>query len=66
MTRNKSERNDEVLTIPDFDTSEEMRVALRELRKNEPRLYRKLLSDDAKYVQLRNELFPTGENFKKL
>lgn len=66
LSRNKEERSEEILTIPDFDTSPEMYSALKRLKKCHPRLYKKLISDTSQYVQLRKELFPTGENLKKL
>lgn len=66
LMRNKQERSDELLVIPDFDTSEEMYRALRRLKTYQSGLYRKLISDDPKYVQLRNELFPTGENLDRV
>lgn len=62
LQRNKKERSNEVLSIPDFDTSDEMLIALKRLKRDEPALYRKLISDTPVYIQLRNELFPTGKN----
>lgn len=62
LIRNKQERDREPLVIPDFDTSEEMRAALKRLKKEKCALYNKLISDRPEYVQLRNELFPTGQN----
>ena len=64
LTRNKLERSDEVLSIPDFDTSAEMLNALQKLKNEEPKLYRKLISSKPVYVQLRLELFPTETNLK--
>lgn len=66
LMRNKQERNDEVLAIPDFDTSDEMLLALRKLRINERNLFQKLVSQKPVYVQLRKELFPTGTNLKRI
>lgn len=65
LIRNKQERSDELLTIPDFDTSDEIHQAIKKLRIQEPGLYKKLISDKPEYVQLRNELFPTGYNLKR-
>ncbi len=66
LSRNKKERSDEVLSIPDFDTSEEMLIALKALKANEPNLMKKLLSDKREYVQLRKELFATNTNLSKI
>lgn len=66
LLRNKQERSDEILNIPDFDTSNEILDALRKLKRNEPTLYRKLLSSTPAYVQLRNELFPTNHNLSRI
>lgn len=66
LARNKQERSDEILNIPDFDTSEEMLIALRRLRSEERTLFRKLLSDAPTYVQLRAELFPSGTNLSRI
>lgn len=62
LFRNKQERSDEILNIPDFDTSDEILVALKKLKSCEPTLYSKLISDTPVYEQLRKELFPTGHN----
>lgn len=66
LLRNKQERSDEILNIPDFDTSDEILYALRELKSCQPNLYRKLISPIPAYVQLRNELFPTGYNLDRI
>ncbi len=66
LLRNKTERSNELLVIPDFDTSEEMLEALKKLRIQEPNLTRKLISALPAYVQLRKELFPTGENLRRI
>lgn len=66
LDRNKQERSQEILNIPDFDNSPEILNALITLKKSDPALYRKLLSDDPKYVQLRRELFPTGHNLERV
>lgn len=62
LQRNKLERNNEVLEIPDFDKSEEMLFALKRLRLEEPKLFEKLKSNTSYMKQLRQELFPTGCN----
>ena len=64
LIRNKQERSNEVLLIPDFDTSIEIKDAILRLKVQERTLYNKLMSDKPEYVQLRNELFPTGHNLK--
>lgn len=66
LQRNKKDRSSEILSVPDFDTSIEMLTALRTLKREEPRLYRKLLSSLPVYEQLRCELFPTGQNFRRI
>jgi hypothetical protein len=63
LLRNKVNRSNEILHIPDFDTSNEILIALQELDYSEKR---KLLSSNDEYVQLRKELFPTGYNLKKM
>ena len=65
LIKNKLERTNEVLEVPDFDQSPEMLEALIELKKTEPRLHAKLVSNMPKYKQLRAELFPTGKNIEK-
>ena len=52
--------------IPEFDTSEEMLTALRRLKREKSNLYNKLISNKPEYVQLRAELFPTGENLNNV
>lgn len=66
LETNKRERSQAVISIPDFDTSEEIHQALKRLKTEEKNLYKKLVSDKPEYVQLRNELFPTGINLEKL
>lgn len=61
LKRNKQERSNDILTIPDFDTSIEMLEALIKLQTNDAKLYRKLTSDKPEYIQLRQELFPTRD-----
>ena len=65
LARNKSERSEEILTIPDFDTSDEMHEAIVKLKSQEPRLFAKLLSNKPEYIQLRKELFPTEYNLRR-
>lgn len=55
-----------MIAIPDFDTSEEIYQALKKLKLEERNLYNKLISEKPEYVQLRNELFPTGKNLERL
>ena len=62
LLKNKQDRSNEILNIPDFDTSPEILTALKKLKKYEPKLYNKLMSTNSKYIQLRKELFPTGYN----
>lgn len=64
LSRNKAERSDEILSIPDFDTSPEMKIAIQQLKTKERTLYNKLTSNKPEYVQLRAELFPTGQNLR--
>lgn len=66
LKRNKQERSNEILTIPDFDTSIEMLEALKKVKTNDTNLYRKLISDKPEYIQLRAELFPTGKNLGQI
>lgn len=62
LKKNKKERANEVINIPDFDTSDEVKAAIRKLKTKKPKLYKKLISDKPEYIQLRNELFPSGIN----
>ena len=62
LTHNKLDRNDEVLSVPNFDTSPEILRALLRLKAEHESLYTKLISSRPEYVQLRAELFPTGRN----
>lgn len=66
LQRNKIERSDEILAIPDFDTSDEMLVALRRLKAVEPGKYKKLISNKPAYVQLRAELFTNNVNLSRI
>ena len=62
LAHNKYDRNNEVLTIPNFDTSPEILRALIRLKAEQRNLYEKLISSRPEYVQLRAELFPAGRN----
>ncbi len=66
LEQNKIERSNEVLYIPDFDTSDEVLAALRKLKAEQRSLYNKLLSDLPAFVQLRKELFTTGYNLGRV
>lgn len=66
LKQNKSERSKDILSVPDFDDSDEIRLALKKLKENEPKLIKKLLSDNEDFVELRKELFPTGKNLRGL
>lgn len=57
LARNKSERSNEVLTVPDFATSPEIQKALSRLKEERNKLYKKFFSSKPEYVQLRAELF---------
>lgn len=57
LSRNKSERSNELLTIPDFSTSPEIMRALNRLKAQNNTLYKKLFSSKPEYIQLREELF---------
>lgn len=60
LLKNKQERSNDLLKIPDFDTSEDVKEAVLKLKKEQPKLYNKLISEHPNYVSLRKELFPTG------
>ena len=62
LAKNKRERSNETLIIPDFDTSNEFLRALIKLKSEKNNLYKKLISSKPEYIQLREELFPTGKN----
>ena len=66
LRQNKSERCKDILSVPDFDTSMEIKNALIKLKLENPKLIKKLLSDNPKFVELRKELFPTGANLKAI
>lgn len=66
LRQNKLERSSEILSVPDFDTSDEILNALRKIAQNEPNLIKNLLSNKTEFAQLRAELFPSGKNLKRL
>lgn len=66
LSKNKNERSKEILEVPDFDNSLEIKESLKKLKEQKPTLIKKLLSDKDKYKQLRAELFPSGETLKGL
>ena len=66
LRQNKTERCKDILSVPDFDTSVEIKNALMKLKSEEPKLIKKLLSNNPKFVELRKELFPTGANLKAI
>ena len=66
MRQNKSERSQEILNVPDFDTSSEIKTALLKIKQEHPTLIKNLLSNKPEFVKLRNELFPTGRNLEGL
>lgn len=66
LKQNKAERSNEILSVPDFDTSKEIKNALLKIKNNEPKLIKNLLSNKPEFAELRKELFPTGYNLKGL
>ncbi|MCK3658314.1 restriction endonuclease [Pasteurellaceae bacterium Pebbles2] len=66
LKRHKDERSKDILNVPDFDSSLQIRKALLKIRDDEPNLIKKLLSDKVEYIELRKELFPTGKNLEGL
>lgn len=66
LKRNKAERSGEILSVPDFDKSEEIRAALLKIKQNEPKLIKNLLSNRSEFVELKSELFPTSKNLRGL
>ncbi|WP_139453020.1 HpyAIV family type II restriction enzyme [Campylobacter armoricus] len=66
LKKNKEERSKGILSVPDFDTSEEIKIALLKTKENYPKLIKKLLSSKEEFVELRKELFPTGKNLEGL
>lgn len=66
LQKHKQERSQEILNVPDFDTSNEIRIALLKVKNDYPNLVKKLLSDMPDYIELRKELFPMQQNLKEL
>lgn len=82
LLKNKLETDEKTLSIPDFDTSEEFFIALKNLKelgelstmeikekgypKSSKNLYKKLFGNDKKFINLRKELFPTEYNLKRV
>ena len=66
LQKHKQERSQEILNVPDFDTSKEIKMALFKMRNDYPKLIKKLLSDMPDYIELRKELFPMQHNLKEL
>ncbi|MDL2346208.1 HpyAIV family type II restriction enzyme [Campylobacter hyointestinalis] len=66
LKQNKTERSNEILSVPDFDTSDEILKALLKMKENEPKLIKNLLSNKTEFIELRKELFPNGCNLKGL
>ena len=58
----RMENSSEIFSIPDFSNSPEIYKALLELPS---RYWKKLISNDEKYLLLKNELFSSGENLQK-
>ena len=66
LQKHKQERSQEILNVPDFDTSKEIQMALFKVKNDYPNLIKKLLSDMPDYIELRKELFPMQHNLKEL
>lgn len=66
LTQYRKEECQHILSVPDLDTSVEMRKALIKMKEEEPRLIKKLLSNTEEYIHLRNEFFPTEKNLRGL
>lgn len=66
LRKNKEERSKDILSVPDFDTSGEIKNALLKIKQNYPKLIRNLLSNKEEFIELRKELFTTGKNLKDL
>lgn len=66
LQKYKEERSTEILSVPSFDDSEEMFLALLKLKTEDTGLYKKLISNKEEYIQLRKELFPTQKNLNKI
>ena len=65
LKQNKAERPNEILSIPDFDTSDEILNALKKMKKNQPKLIKKLLSKIPEFIELKKELFPSNYNLER-
>lgn len=61
LTRNRMESSNEIFTIPDFGTSEEIYNALLHLP---VKYWKKLLTNNDKYRLLRQEMFSSGDNLQ--
>lgn len=67
LENSSSQRSEEVLQIPDMDTSSEFLEVLQYLKDNKPNLYQKLTTSSAKkYQEVRKKLFPKSYNFNRL
>ncbi len=67
LEKSSSQRSEEVLQIPDMDTSSEFLDVLRHLQNDKPKLYKTLTTSNAKqYKELRKKLFPKSYNFDQL
>lgn len=62
LRQNRISNTNDIFTIPDFGTSVEIYNALLKLKTKH---WRKLLSNDEKYVLLRSELFGSGDNLER-
>lgn len=52
FSKSRQERNNELLTIQDFNTSDRISEALKQLSVNEPQLYKKLLFNEAENIEM--------------
>ncbi|MBS4314141.1 HpyAIV family type II restriction enzyme [Campylobacter vulpis] len=66
LRKNKEERSGNILSVPDFDISKEIKNALLKIKKTYPKLIKNLLSNKDEFIELRKEFFPTGKNLKDL
>lgn len=66
LQQNKRQRSAEILSVPDFDTSDEIKTALLRVKAEYPRLIKNLLSNKPQFIELRAELFPTNSNLQEL
>lgn len=66
LQRNKRQRTAEILSVPDFDTSDEIKSALLRAKTEYPKLIKNLLSNKPQFIELRAELFPTSRNLQGL